>query len=133
MEPDREETVANDKKSAADDRRRIIAESKQREQGYRERALKLFPWICSHCGRDFTLKKLHELTVHHKDSDHHNNPPDGSNWELLCGYCHDNLHARDLDAEHYAEEQPGGDRAQKPSMTHNPFAGLAGLIDDKKR
>ena len=23
------------------------------EQPYRERALKLFPWICAHCGREF--------------------------------------------------------------------------------
>ena len=126
--------MAADKKGAEDDRLgRIIAESKQRELSYRERALKLFPWVCASCGRDFTIKKLHELTVHHKDSDHHNNPPDGSNWELLCGYCHDNLHARDLDAEHYAEERPGADRAQAPSMKHNPFAGLAGLLNEKKR
>ena len=56
----------------------------QREQTYRERALKLFPWICAHCGRDFDGKKLSQLTVHHKDHNHDNNPPDGSNWELLC-------------------------------------------------
>jgi len=34
-------------------------------------------------------KNLRELTVHHKDHDHHNNPSDGSNRELLCLYCHD--------------------------------------------
>ena len=32
--------------------------------------------------------------MHHKDHNHDNNPPDGSNWELLCLYCHDNEHSR---------------------------------------
>ena len=66
---------------------------KEREDTYRERALKLFPWICARCGREFSGKRLRELTVHHKDHDHDNNPPDGSNWELLCLYCHENEHA----------------------------------------
>ncbi|QTG90742.1 HNH endonuclease, partial [Vibrio furnissii] len=26
------------------------------------------------------------------DHDHTNNPEDGSNWELLCLYCHDHEH-----------------------------------------
>jgi len=125
--------TADQKGSEADRRARIIAESRQREQSYRERALKLFPWICAHCGRDFTIKKLRELTVHHKDLNHGNNPPDGSNWELLCIYCHDNLHERSFDAQHYAEEQPGAKRAQAPSMKHNPFADLARLLEQKKR
>ena len=59
---------------------------------YREQALKLFPWVCGRCGREFSGKNLRELTVHHKDHDHSNNPPDGSNWELLCIYCHDEEH-----------------------------------------
>ncbi|PNV86989.1 MAG: HNH endonuclease, partial [Desulfobacteraceae bacterium] len=73
---------------------RIVAEARsnrqQREQGYRDQALKIYPWICARCGREFQGKKLRELTVHHKDHNHDNNPPDGSNWELLCLYCHDN-------------------------------------------
>ena len=36
------------------------------EQSYRVRALKLFPWICAHCGREFDGKKVSQLTVHHK-------------------------------------------------------------------
>jgi hypothetical protein len=36
------------------------------------------------------------LTVHHKDGNHHNNPADGSNWENLCVYCHDDEHSRSL-------------------------------------
>ena len=69
---------------------RIIAEARAgrelREKTYRERALKMFPWVCARCAREFEGKKLRELTVHHKDHNHDNNPPDGSNWELLCLY-----------------------------------------------
>ncbi len=69
-------------------------ERERRARDYRERALKLFPWICARCGRELSGKKVRELTVHHKDHNHDNNPPDGSNWELLCIYCHDNEHSR---------------------------------------
>jgi len=65
---------------------------------YRAAALKILPHICGRCAREFSGKRLRELTVHHKDGDHHNNPPDGSNWELLCIYCHENEHARVVDA-----------------------------------
>ncbi|MFQ5937696.1 MAG: YajD family HNH nuclease, partial [Acidiferrobacterales bacterium] len=72
---------------------RVVAEAAQerdrRMLGYREQALKLFPWVCGRCGREFARENLHELTVHHRDHNHENNPPDGSNWELLCLYCHD--------------------------------------------
>ena len=51
------------------------------EQAYRDLALKLFPWICGRCGREFKGTTLRELTVHHRDHDHRNNPSDGSNWE----------------------------------------------------
>jgi hypothetical protein len=60
-----------------------------RALGYREQALKLFPWICGRCRREFTPANLHELTVHHCNHNHDDNPEDGSNWELLCLYCHD--------------------------------------------
>ena len=74
----------------------IVAEARrdreQREKTYRAQALKIYPWVCARCGREFSGKKLRELTVHHKDHNHDYNPPDGSNWELLCLYCHDNEH-----------------------------------------
>ncbi len=98
----------------------------ERERGYRERAMKLFPPICARCGREFSGKRLKELTVHHKDHDHEHNPPDGGNWELLCLYCHDNEHSRNSVAEAYAGEGPGGDRG--PSSSHQPFAGLDKLL-----
>ncbi|HAO20970.1 MAG: HNH endonuclease [Desulfobacteraceae bacterium IS3] len=105
-------------------------EAERRETSYRERALKMYPWICGRCGREFTGKKLRELTVHHRDHNHDNNPPDGSNWELLCLYCHDNEHSRYTDAEWYDKDAPGGEPG--PSSTHNPFAGLEALLKNKK-
>jgi len=96
------------------------------EKTYRERALKLFPWVCARCGREFSGKKLRELTVHHKDHDHSHNPPDGSNWELLCLYCHDNEHSRYLDGEWYGEVEAGDDR--KPATTYKAFAALENLL-----
>jgi len=124
------------KKTGLDKNRldRVVTEARrnrqQREQDYREQALKIYPWICARCGREFTGKKLRELTVHHKDHNHNNNPPDGSNWELLCIYCHDNEHSRYLDQEWYDETTPGGE--QEPPSTYRPFAGLEALLEDKK-
>ncbi|GAB6096984.1 hypothetical protein JCM14469_32380 [Desulfatiferula olefinivorans] len=105
----------------------LLAESREKEKGYRERALKLFPWICAKCGREFDGKRLKELTVHHKDHNHDNNPPDGSNWELLCLYCHDNEHARDQVADWYdgAEREPDHRDA---SFGNKPFAALEALL-----
>jgi hypothetical protein len=98
-----------------------------RADGYRERALKLYPWICGRCAREFDRANLRELTVHHRDHNHDNNPTDGSNWELLCVYCHDNEHSRHLEAA------AGGSSAQ-PTVgpaTHNPFANLKSLLQSK--
>ncbi|MBC8653649.1 HNH nuclease family protein, partial [Providencia vermicola] len=43
------------------------------ESGYREKALKIYPWICGRCTREFVYSNLRELTVHHIDHDHTNN------------------------------------------------------------
>jgi uncharacterized metal-binding protein YceD (DUF177 family) len=124
----------NQTRPSGDKRDQIIAEARRerelRLQGYRERALKLFPWICARCGREFEGKRLRELTVHHKDHDHDNNPADGSNWELLCLYCHDNEHSRYSVAEWYEEPAPGEE--QRPASTYKPFAGLESLLKVKK-
>jgi hypothetical protein len=105
----------------------VVAEARKqrdlRETGYRERALKLYPWICGRCGRAFAGERLRELTVHHKDHNHDNNPPDGSNWELLCLYCHDNEHSRVLD-----EAARNRDAQGHVSATHNPFAALQSML-----
>jgi hypothetical protein len=100
----------------------------QREQGYREQALKLYPWICGRCSREFTRANLHELTVHHRDHNHDYNPPDGSNWELLCLYCHDNEHARYLDAVAPQDSDAGNTTGQ---VSHKALAGLADLFNKK--
>jgi 5-methylcytosine-specific restriction endonuclease McrA len=120
--------------SDSDRRRRLVIEARrtreQREKTYREQALKLFPWICARCGREFSGKKLRELTVHHKDHNHDNNPPDGSNWELLCIYCHDNEHARYETAEAYDSAGPG--ESEEVSSGFRPFADLEALLKGKK-
>src|SRR3569833_2647789 len=77
---------------------RVVADARrtrsEREQGYREKALKMYPWICGRCMREFTHANVHELTVHHRDHDHDYSPEDGSNWELLCYKKHNNKHTR---------------------------------------
>ena len=105
---------------------RLAAE--KREKGYRELSLKMYPWICGRCAREFTRENLQELTVHHRDHDHDNNPPDGSNWELLCVYCHDNEHSRNTDSGY---GDAGVDSQDSDAATHNPFAGLAELLKQK--
>jgi hypothetical protein len=65
-----------------------------RQTAYREQSLKLHGLICAKCAREFSPRDSHLLTVHHKDGNWKNNPPDGSNWENLCLYCHDDQHSR---------------------------------------
>ena len=114
---------------------RIVARARQtldeRMKGYREQSLRIHPWVCARCGREFTVKNLHLLTVHHKDHNHENNPSDGSNWENLCIYCHDNEHRRYLDYE--AGAGAGQDEEKAKPATHKPFAKLAELLKTDKR
>ena len=108
---------------------RTVAEARsnadQREQGYREQALKLYPWVCGRCARTFTRENLQQLTVHHKNHNHDYNPLDGSNWELLCIYCHDNEHSRYMDST----ELTG---SSDSLATHQPFADLKSLLKRKE-
>jgi 5-methylcytosine-specific restriction endonuclease McrA len=99
----------------------------QREKSYREQALRMFPHVCASCGREFSGRNLRELTVHHRDHNYKNNPPDGSNWELLCVYCHDHEHEKSMDAGWI---QASGDRPPPPS-TFTPFEGLDNLLQRK--
>lgn len=112
----------------------VVAEARkdrqQREKGYREKALKLYPHICGRCGREFDGKRLKELTVHHRNHDHEHNPPDGSNWELLCLYCHENEHSRDQVADAY--DGLGQEEKRDGAGLDNPFAVLQDLLKDKK-
>src|SRR5688500_16729798 len=99
-------------------------DAEQRGHGYRERALGMYPWICGRCAREFTRANLHELTVHHRNHDHDCNPPDGSNWELLCLYCHDNEHSRYID---HVEGDTGSSGVA--AATGNPFADLKAMLE----
>ncbi|ESS73932.1 HNH endonuclease [Methyloglobulus morosus KoM1] len=111
---------------------KIVSEARKqqelRDQSYRGQALKMYPWICGRCAREFTHVNLSELTVHHRNHNHDDNPPDGSNWELLCLYCHDNEHQR------YEETRFGNAKAAASNATagsHNPFANLKDLMNKK--
>jgi hypothetical protein len=103
--------------------------SAQRALGYRERSLKMYPWVCGRCTRVFNHTNVSQLTVHHRDHNHDNNPPDGSNWELLCLYCHDNEHSRYLEAD---QQGASGTSNESPApATHNPFAALQDMLKKK--
>jgi len=102
--------------------------AEKRAAGYREQALKLFPWVCGGCARTFTQSNLQLLEVHHKNSNHEDNPPDGSNWELLCTYCHEHEHSKLKDMVGRT------DTGDVPSAsTFNPFADLKAMMESKKR
>jgi hypothetical protein len=116
IDHDRLDKVVLDARKAAD----------TRAASYRERALKIYPWICGRCAREFTRDNLRELTVHHRDHNHDNNPADGSNWELLCVYCHDNEHQKQIEAERGHGD--GIRPRQGGGATHNPFAALQALL-----
>lgn len=94
----------------------------ERDKGYREQSLKLHPWICGRCSKEFTRENLHLLTVHHIDHNHDNNPADGSNWENLCIYCHDREHQKIRDFEQFGELTSSAHQDEMP--INNPFAAL---------
>jgi len=114
---------------------RVVAEARkareERELGYREQSLRIHPWVCARCGREFTRANLRELTVHHKDHNHDNNPPDGSNWENLCLYCHDYEHQK---YEEHAQRGggAGAGEEQQATTTFNPFADLKSMMNKKE-
>jgi hypothetical protein len=72
---------------------------------YREKSLSIHGWICARCAREFDASNVHLLTVHHKDGNHNNNPPDGSNWENLCIYCHEDIHSRGILGEYLFKDE----------------------------
>lgn len=99
----------------------------RQELDYRDKALKMYPWVCGRCGREFVHSNLRELTVHHIDHNHNNNPADGSNWELLCLFCHDNEHNKFQDYINH-----GGSSEDKDTPArHSPFVDLKTLLQKK--
>ena len=115
---------------------RVIAQAlrdrQTRDQGYREKALKIYPWVCGRCAREFTRENLQQLTVHHRDHNHDNNPSDGSNWELLCLYCHDNEHSRERD-DQAARASGLNLNTDTKRATAQPFANLKDMLNKGKK
>jgi predicted HNH restriction endonuclease len=101
--------------------------AESRAAGYRQQALKMFPWVCGVCARTFTQANLQLLEVHHKNGNHDDNPADGSNWELLCTYCHEHEHSKLKDMQGRAAS---GEKPQ--AATFNPFADLKARLAEKK-
>jgi 5-methylcytosine-specific restriction endonuclease McrA len=95
-------------RGAAVSRDKSLEEKLRRLDGltgdYRRQSLAIHGGICAKCAREFDESTLHLLTVHHKDGNPRNNPKDGSNWENLCVYCHDDAHSRGILGE-YLEEK----------------------------
>jgi hypothetical protein len=112
-------------------RERLLAELRrdvsERQRSYRMQALRLFAHVCARCGRAFAGKRLRELTVHHKDHNHNNNPPDGANWELLCLYCHDHEHEK-FRMRGFGGGGAGTADQELPPSIFSPFDGLDGLL-----
>ncbi|MCX7634741.1 MAG: YajD family HNH nuclease [Syntrophales bacterium] len=117
--------------------RSLREEQRSRQEDYRERSLALHGLVCARCGRSFEAKDRHLLTVHHKDGNHFNNPADGSNWENLCVYCHEDVHSRSILGDYFAGE---GSRDVGVVYTDpvegkagNPWGSLGDLWRQKKR
>jgi hypothetical protein len=136
-------TVKEKPKSAktAEEVVRDIKKGLQKPPGedYRERSLAIHGLICARCAREFDDSTRHLLTVHHKDGNHRNNPPDGSNWENLCVYCHDDAHSRGLLGDYLGGAPPerggvvvhGEDRSEGPPS--GPGALGAKLLEALKK
>jgi HNH endonuclease len=111
----------------------VVREIKSSQQPggaeYRERSLALHGLICGRCGREFDAANRHLLTVHHKDGNHHNNPPDGSNWENLCAYCHEDVHSRGVLGDYM--EGTAVSREQVVVYRDEAAAGGMGVLADK--
>ncbi len=90
---------------SVDDIVRELRQTKASTNDYRELSLRIHGLICAKCGREFELKNKHLLTVHHKDGNHHHNPPDGSNWENLCVYCHEDEHSREILGDYLSRDE----------------------------
>jgi 5-methylcytosine-specific restriction endonuclease McrA len=96
--------VKRDRKKSVDEMVREL-KAGSRTSDCRERSLEIHGLICAKCAREFDYKDRHLLTVHHKDGNPRNNPPDGSNWENLCIYCHDDEHSRGLLGDYLSDEE----------------------------
>jgi len=117
---------------------RELKKNNQKPPGedYRERSLRIHGLVCARCGRTFDETNRQLLTVHHKDGNHQNNPADGSNWENLCVYCHEDEHSRGLLGDYYEGSNREREAAVVYSDTPQPRdaeVGLGSLAEQLKR
>lgn len=97
-------------------------------EAYRDLSLRIHGLVCAHCGRQFDEVNRYLLTVHHRDGNHHNNPPDGSNWENLCVYCHENTHSREILGEYFSG---AGEKEKSRDVVAVEGTGRFGLLAQK--
>lgn len=100
-------------------------------EDYREKSLAMHGLVCARCGREFSGSNRQLLTVHHKDGNHHYNPPDGSNWENLCVYCHEDAHSREILAEYLEGGSSGRETALVYGETASDSSDSEGLLAQK--
>jgi len=116
---------------------RDIKEGMRKDPGedYREKSLAIHGLVCARCGKEFDAANRYLLTVHHKDGNHHNNPPDGSNWENLCVYCHDDIHSRELLGEYYegAASDRSGTTVHTDTVGSKEGGSALGILGEKLR
>jgi 5-methylcytosine-specific restriction endonuclease McrA len=125
--------VQNTGESAADFVRRVRSEIGQKESEYRRASLRIHGHFCANCGRQFDDGNLQLLTVHHIDGNHNNNPPDGSNWENLCIYCHEAEHSRELLANYVEGAEPNEPATSSVPVQAQPGAGFGQLGEALKK
>ena len=100
-------------------------------EDYREKSLSIHGLVCARCGREFSGANRQLLTVHHKDGNHHNNPADGSNWENLCTYCHEDVHSREVLAGYLGDNASGRDVSLVYGETPSPGSETSGVLAQK--
>lgn len=102
---DKRHSAGKDERGSVADIVRDLRQKGAPAGDYRKQSLKIHGLVCAKCGREFDVRNQHLLTVHHKDGNHLNNPPDGSNWENLCVYCHDDEHSRGMLGDYLNREK----------------------------
>ncbi len=131
VKTDKKPIAAGEVNKSAEDSVREMKAAQKTAAGddYRERSLAIHGLVCARCGREFAEAKRKLLTVHHKDGNHYNNPADGSNWENLCVYCHEDVHSRGVLAEYLGTD--GSGREFSVVYEDKPVESGSGVLAEK--